>query len=53
MIMLSSNEKESLDRPAWTQNDLHAYRHKHTGRITDTGFGIEYEHKDFFVKNKQ
>jgi hypothetical protein len=23
---------ESLKRPAWTQADLHAYRHKHTQR---------------------
>ena len=24
------NEKMSLDRPAWTQDDLNAYNHKHS-----------------------
>jgi len=24
------HESESLNRPAWTQYDQHAYRHKHT-----------------------
>lgn len=33
---------ESTERPAWTSEDLHAYRHKHTAR----GDII----KDFFVK---
>jgi hypothetical protein len=31
---LELGSRESLNRPAWTQDDLHAYRHKHTrGRI--------------------
>ena len=29
MTTLVSTPTQSLDRPAWTQDDLHAYRHKH------------------------
>jgi hypothetical protein len=25
------NESRSLERPAWTSDDLHAYNHKHVG----------------------
>ncbi len=34
--------KDSINRPAWIQDDLHAYRHKHlnNGRIL----------KDYYVK---
>jgi hypothetical protein len=30
--MINFNESESLKRPAWTQNDLYAFKHK---RIVD------------------
>lgn len=29
---LSFNSKESLDRPAWMPEDLHAYKHLHDMR---------------------
>jgi len=38
-----NDEKESLNRPAWTQYDLQSYNHKHIiGRII----------KNFYIKLK-
>lgn len=44
-LRLDQNEGLSLQRPAYTQYDLYAYRHRHIGGKT----GIV---KDFFVKSK-
>lgn len=44
-LRLDQNEGLSLQRPAWTQYDLYAYRHRHIGGKT----GII---KDFFVKTE-
>ena len=33
-LRIDKNDKKSLQRPAWTQDDLHAYRHKHVGGRT-------------------
>ena len=44
-LRINENEGLSLQRPAWTQYDLHAYKHRHfNGRI-----GIV---KDWFAKRK-
>ena len=45
-IRIHSDER-SLDRPAWTQDDLHAYRHKHT--LVN---GKRIIIKDYFVQSE-
>ena len=44
-LRIDKNDRASLQRPSWTQNDLHAYRHRHIGGRV----GII---KDHFVKSK-
>ena len=39
---------ESLNRPAWTQYDLHAYRHRHVRPREDNG---DCMLRDYFVKS--
>ncbi|KKN19395.1 hypothetical protein LCGC14_0946060 [marine sediment metagenome] len=41
------NERDSLDRPAWTQADLYAYKHKH--HLVAGKYIVE---KDYFVKSE-
>ena len=44
-LRIDKNEGLSLQRPSWTQDDLHAYRHRHYGGK----IGIV---KDWFAKRK-
>lgn len=38
-LRIDKNDKQSLQRPAWTQDDLHAYRHRHLqGRVIENYF---------------
>lgn len=43
------DDSRSLNRPAWTQDDLHAYRHKH---LTQRHKGWLSIIKDYYVKTK-
>lgn len=45
-INLGAN-RESLKRPSWTQDNLHAYRDKHT--VIEKRFVIL---KDYYIKSK-
>ena len=44
---LTFGSRESLNRPAWTQYDQHAYRHKHCLR---NGRFVRLE--NYYVKSK-
>jgi len=44
-LRIDKNDKQSLQRPAWTQADLHAYRHRYIGGK----IGII---ENYFVKSK-
>jgi hypothetical protein len=42
------SDSRSLNRPAWTQNDLHAYRHKHVMPKNSSDPAIL---RDYYVKS--
>jgi len=45
------DDSKSLARPAWTSNDLHAYRHKH---VQEKRFGDDTRPhiiKNYYVKS--
>lgn len=44
-LRFDKNEGLSLQRPAWIQDDLHAYRHRHFGGRRGTV-------RDYFSKRK-
>ena len=44
-LRINKNESMSLQRPAWVQDDLHAYHHRHY----DGKIGVV---KDWFAKRK-